>query len=167
MLKEKICIRKCSKCGKRCNAKNLTQGICIDCNIERDKRMKAMEIHLEVDGKTLAKELVKESEPVVCYNSTCTGRNIYSWTCELKGENCKHRIKEDNKLKIEEIKDNIKPNYYHKGNIDTIKFCMENNLDFMQGNIVKYVVRYKEKNGLEDLNKAMEYLKRLIESEVK
>ena len=49
--------------------------------------------------------------------------------------------------------------------IDTIKFCLENDLDFLQGNIVKYVVRYKEKNGIEDLNKAMEYLKRLIESE--
>lgn len=61
--------------------------------------------------------------------------------------------------------DKIKPNYYHKGNVDTIKFCLENNLDFLQGNIVKYVVRYKEKNGIEDLEKAKEYLERLIESE--
>ena len=67
---------------------------------------------------------------------------------------------------IEENKDNkIKPSYYHKGKVDTIKFCLENDLDFLQGNIVKYVVRYKEKNGLEDLNKAKEYLDRLIESE--
>ena len=62
--------------------------------------------------------------------------------------------------------DKIKPSYYHKGKVDTIKFCLENDLDFLQGNIVKYVVRYKEKNGIEDLNKAMEYLKRLIESEL-
>lgn len=61
--------------------------------------------------------------------------------------------------------DKIKPKYYHKGNVDTIQFCIENDLDFLQGNVVKYVVRYKNKNGLEDLNKAMEYLKRLIESE--
>ena len=67
---------------------------------------------------------------------------------------------------IEENKDNkIKPSYYHKGKVDTIKFCLENDLDFLQGNIIKYVVRYKEKNGLEDLNKAMEYLDRLIKSE--
>lgn len=61
--------------------------------------------------------------------------------------------------------DKIKPNYYHKGNVDTIQFCIENDLDFLQGNVVKYVVRYKNKNGLEDLKKAMEYLQRIIENE--
>ena len=72
-----------------------------------------------------------------------------------------------NLFRPKEIKaDKIKPGYYHKGKVDTIKFCLENDLDFLRGNIVKYVVRYKEKNGLEDLNKAMEYLKRLIESEM-
>lgn len=60
----------------------------------------------------------------------------------------------------------IKPTYY--GNeIDVIKFVMSNNLDFMQGNIIKYIVRYKNKNGLEDLLKAREYLDRLIEEEFK
>lgn len=61
--------------------------------------------------------------------------------------------------------DNIKPNYYHKGKVDTIQFCIENELDFLQGNVIKYVVRYKEKNGLEDLKKAKEYLERIIKNE--
>lgn len=60
----------------------------------------------------------------------------------------------------------ITPEYY--GNeIDVIKFVMINNLDFMQGNIIKYIVRYKNKNGLEDLLKARQYLDRLIEEEFK
>lgn len=60
----------------------------------------------------------------------------------------------------------IKPTYY--GNeIDVIDFVMINNLDFIQGNIIKYIVRYKNKNGLEDLLKAREYLNRLIEEEFK
>lgn len=60
----------------------------------------------------------------------------------------------------------ILPKYY--GNeIDVIKFVMTNNLDFMQGNIIKYIVRYKNKNGLEDLLKAKQYLDRLIEEEFK
>lgn len=63
------------------------------------------------------------------------------------------------------VADAIKPSYYHKGKTDTIQFCIENDLDFLQGNVVKYVVRYKEKNGLEDLEKAKEYLNRLIENE--
>lgn len=61
--------------------------------------------------------------------------------------------------------DPIKPNHYCKTDNDVIKFCMDNGLDYMQGNIVKYVVRYKDKNGLEDLKKTAEYLRRLIERE--
>lgn len=61
--------------------------------------------------------------------------------------------------------DKIEPTYYHKGKVDTIAFCKENELDFLQGNIIKYTVRYKDKNGLEDLYKARTYLERLIEFE--
>lgn len=60
----------------------------------------------------------------------------------------------------------INPKYYGD-EIDVIKFVMTNNLDFMQGNIIKYIVRYKNKNGLEDLLKARQYLDRLIEEEFK
>lgn len=34
-------------------------------------------------------------------------------------------------------------------------------IGFYKGNIIKYVTRYKEKNGLEDLEKASTYLERL------
>ena len=50
-----------------------------------------------------------------------------------------------------------KPTYYGTG-FDVIDFCQKNNLDFMQGNVIKYVTRYKEKNGKEDLLKAREYI---------
>lgn len=60
--------------------------------------------------------------------------------------------------------DKIKPSYYGTG-IDVIEFCLRNNLTFMQGNVIKYVTRYKSKNGIEDLQKAKEYIDRLIEFE--
>lgn len=56
--------------------------------------------------------------------------------------------------------DATKPDYY--GKLDVLKFCLENNIPFCEGNIIKYVVRYTKKNGLEDLKKAREYLDRLI-----
>lgn len=37
--------------------------------------------------------------------------------------------------------------------------------DFFQGNIVKYVDRFRRKNGVEDLKKARHYLDKLIEIE--
>ena len=40
-------------------------------------------------------------------------------------------------------------------------------MDFLEGNIIKYVTRYKYKNGIEDLKKAKQYIERLIEREEK
>jgi hypothetical protein len=34
---------------------------------------------------------------------------------------------------------------------------------FYWGNVIKYVARWKDKNGIEDLQKAKDYLERLIE----
>lgn len=59
-----------------------------------------------------------------------------------------------------------KPTYYGTG-FDVIDFCQKNKLDFMQGNVIKYVTRYKEKNGKEDLLKAKEYIDRIIKENYK
>lgn len=66
----------------------------------------------------------------------------------------------------EDIIDKTKPTYYGSA-VDVIDFCQLNNLDFMQGNIIKYVTRYKEKNGKEDLLKAREYIDRIIKEKYK
>ena len=60
-------------------------------------------------------------------------------------------------------KDNINPTYYVGSKIQVSDFIAEFKLDYFAGNIVKYVVRHKFKNGLEDLKKAQWYLNRLIE----
>lgn len=55
------------------------------------------------------------------------------------------------------------PNHYSKLSIEPWDFIYENRLDFFEGNVVKYVCRWKEKGGIEDLQKARTYLERLIE----
>jgi len=55
-----------------------------------------------------------------------------------------------------------KPNHY-KSKIDPREYITTNNLDFNEGNIIKYVTRWRKKNGLEDLLKAKDYLEFLIE----
>jgi len=60
-------------------------------------------------------------------------------------------------------KNKINPDYYIGTKIQVSDFIQEFKLDYFQGNIVKYVVRHKKKNGLEDLEKAKWYLERLIE----
>jgi hypothetical protein len=44
-------------------------------------------------------------------------------------------------------------------------FIVANNMGYLEGCIVKYVSRYKDKNGVEDLIKASHYLDKLIEVE--
>jgi len=44
-------------------------------------------------------------------------------------------------------------------------YAYEHDLNFFEGNIVKYVTRWRDKNGLQDLQKAKTYLNKLIELE--
>ncbi|UIA98906.1 DUF3310 domain-containing protein [Desulfovibrio desulfuricans] len=55
------------------------------------------------------------------------------------------------------------PSYYSRFKIQPLDFIAANNLDFLIGNIIKYVMRHDAKNGLEDLQKARVYLDRLIQ----
>jgi hypothetical protein len=49
--------------------------------------------------------------------------------------------------------------------IQPVEYCHANDLDYFQGNVVKYVSRWKYKNGMEDLKKAKHYLEIYIQLE--
>jgi hypothetical protein len=55
--------------------------------------------------------------------------------------------------------------HYKKMAIQPIDFIYFNDIPFIEGNIIKYILRHKKKNGLEDLKKAKHYLEILIEKE--
>ena len=74
-------------------------------------------------------------------------------------------IEEMDKEKASETQ--IGGNHYSNMVIQPIEFIHKNNLSFIQGNIIKYVCRYKSKGGIEDLNKAKHYIDLLIEFEEK
>tara|TARA_R100001015_G_C4512121_1_gene83499 strand:+ start:251 stop:451 length:201 start_codon:yes stop_codon:yes gene_type:complete len=59
-------------------------------------------------------------------------------------------------------KDNINPKHYKQGSIEVIDFILDQKMNYLEGNIIKYVSRYKLKNGIEDLKKALWYLNKLI-----
>lgn len=46
-------------------------------------------------------------------------------------------------------------------------YIVINELGYLEGNIVKYVSRWKDKDGIEDLRKARHYLDKLIEVNLK
>ena len=53
--------------------------------------------------------------------------------------------------------------HYKQMPIQPWTYIAANNLDFFQGNIVKYITRWKDKGGIEDLLKARHVLDKYIE----
>ena len=63
------------------------------------------------------------------------------------------------------IKQQVGGDHYSKLAIQPVEYINKNNLTYLQGNVIKYVTRYKDKNGVEDLQKAKHYIELLIELE--
>lgn len=66
---------------------------------------------------------------------------------------------------ISSLKKQYGGNHYKSLAIEPVEYAYKNNLDFFQGNVVKYITRFRDKNGLEDLKKAKHYIDLLIQFE--
>lgn len=55
--------------------------------------------------------------------------------------------------------------HYKKMVIQPIEFIHANKLGYCEANVVKYITRWRDKNGLEDLMKVKHYVDLLIELE--
>ena len=53
--------------------------------------------------------------------------------------------------------------HYKKHKLQVWDAVLDWKLGFLDGNVVKYVVRFRDKGGIEDLKKARHYLDKLIE----
>lgn len=56
------------------------------------------------------------------------------------------------------MSDNINPDHYKNNSIQLEPYVLCSAFPFITGNVLKYVIRYKDKNGIEDLRKALRYL---------
>lgn len=56
--------------------------------------------------------------------------------------------------------------HYKDLKIQPIEYILENNLGYCEANVVKYITRWRSKNGVEDLRKAKHYIDFLIEREL-
>lgn len=55
--------------------------------------------------------------------------------------------------------------HYSDMAIQPVEFIVKNEIGYLEGNVIKYVCRYKNKNGIEDLKKAQHYLEMMVEHE--
>jgi hypothetical protein len=59
----------------------------------------------------------------------------------------------------------INGDHYKKAKIQPIEFIHANNIPFCEANVIKYIFRWKSKNGIADLQKAKHYIDLLMELE--
>jgi len=52
-------------------------------------------------------------------------------------------------------------NHYQKYEIEPIEFITRNNIPFIEGNVIKYLVRWRDKGGIQDIDKCIHYLEML------
>ena len=60
-----------------------------------------------------------------------------------------------------------KPVHYNQGGIEPIDYIVKNKLSYCEGNVVKYITRWRHKNGIQDLKKAKQYIDFIIDKEAK
>lgn len=64
---------------------------------------------------------------------------------------------------IDRLDNQIGGDHYKGLAIQPVEYITANNIGYMEGNVIKYVTRWKDKNGKEDLRKAIHYLDLLIQ----
>ncbi len=62
-----------------------------------------------------------------------------------------------------------KPPHYNRGGIEAIDYIKqqlgEGIIEYCEGNVLKYLHRWRYKNGLEDLKKAQWYLNKMVQEQ--
>jgi len=66
-------------------------------------------------------------------------------------------------MKTSALKKQVAGSHYRQFPIQPIEFIVKNNLPFIEGNIIKYICRWQDKGGVEDLNKVIHYVELLKE----
>jgi hypothetical protein len=69
-------------------------------------------------------------------------------------------MSEDSALKTE-----VGGGHYKDFAIQPVNFIHENGIGFCEGNAIKYLCRWRQKGGIQDLEKAKHYIDMLIEME--
>tara|TARA_R110002167_G_scaffold21430_1_gene77856 strand:+ start:286 stop:585 length:300 start_codon:yes stop_codon:yes gene_type:complete len=57
-------------------------------------------------------------------------------------------------------------NHYKSMPIQPVEFIQKNDLGFIEGNIVKYICRWRSKGGIDDVRKVIHYAELLIDFEL-
>nr|DAF84370.1 MAG TPA: nucelotide kinase [Caudoviricetes sp.] len=139
---------------------------------EEKQMLKFKEGQTYICTESHASQWTEGKEYKVYFNThafALSDNNLNLWYEDELNEG-KHKFKLKEETETTDLIDN-QAHYKNQG-IEPIELMRENFskeefAGFLQGNVLKYMLRYKDKNGLEDLKKAKTYLTWLIKEEEK
>lgn len=116
---------------------------------------------------------VKESVLMVSYD--CCPEHMWTNHGPHTGVRCPTCVRALVQWQKEQVKEQVVKaldvqvggKHYKNMAIQPIEYIFANGLGFCEGNILKYLSRWRDKGGVEDLRKARHYLDLLIEHETK
>jgi len=76
-------------------------------------------------------------------------------------------LEETLKDKLSPLRTQVSGDHYRYHAIQPIEYIHANGIPFAEGNIIKYVTRWRDKGGIKDLEKARHYIDLLISLETK
>jgi len=136
----------------------------------------ANSLGLEVISKSMIEIPSQEKHPVSDIDSTCQEyyKETFGVTDQIeKQEDNTEAMLVDLETAIgklpegfESLRRQVGGSHYKGFKIQPVQFCMDNKLDACQSAVIKYVCRFRDKGGVEDLRKAKHYIDMLIEREI-
>lgn len=88
--------------------------------------------------------------------------DLTTWTAEEEEVMQQMLAKQQSALDVQ-----VAGNHYKDLAIQPVEYIHANGIGYFEGNVIKYVSRWRAKNGIKDLEKAKHYIELLIELETK
>lgn len=98
-------------------------------------------------------------------NCVVAGGKHAPWCAMLTGQELPHPL--DRRVETSALDVQVGGDHYKGMAIQPVEFIHANDIPYLEGNIIKYVCRWKSKNGVADLEKAKHYIELLVELEAR
>lgn len=100
--------------------------------------------------------------------SPCTNHASYSDYIEdaMSGNTvglCLNNSVQDPGVSVKALDVQVGGGHYKKYKIQPIEYIIANNIPYIEGNIIKYITRHKDKGGAEDIKKVIHYCNLILE----
>lgn len=89
-------------------------------------------------------------------------QDIFKFAHEVGQVADRLELPRDNPLDVQ-----VAGSHYKDMNIQPVEYIHANSIGYFEGNVIKYISRWRKKNGIADLEKAKHYIDLLIEMETR